>query len=64
MAYKKSFYLYTCTRKKLKLSYMYTNKVILCEMVRITQLLKGLVVRNEFSLLLQLESLKLPKSQL
>lgn len=63
MAYKKSFYLYTCTRKKLKLSYMYTNKVILCEMVRITQLLKGLV-RNEFSLLLQLESLKLPKSQL
>lgn len=63
MAYKKSFYLYTCTRKKLKLSYMYTNKVILCEMVRITQLLKGLV-RNEFSLLLQLESLKLLKSQL
>lgn len=49
--------------------YMYMKKieielhVILCEIVRITQLLKGLV-RNEFSLLLQLESLKLPKSQL
>lgn len=43
--------------------YMYTNKVILCEMVKIAQLLKELV-RNESSLLLKLESLKLPKSQL
>lgn len=42
---------------------MYTNKVILCEMVKIAQLLKELV-RNESSLLLKLESLKLPKSQL